>query len=235
MHYLRKFLNSITESSLTESVKLGYSAIFENIDLEEIPHNIFSGEVIAYHGSPSKSITMFNTDGRGKTKGTGVFFSDSASIANTYAGNGKVYTVKLNFKNALVIDADGANWNSIDLMGNARGYLLVNPVTGDEYGYETNKEDANYKLSDLENDGYNVVIEPTIDPDNAYSTDDIARIAKENGFDGLIIHNVIDSKDNWKTNELSSIYVIFDNQKINLHESGCVSDLPHTTHDPSAI
>lgn len=48
------------------------------------------------------------------------------------------------------------------------------------------------------------------------STDDIAAFADENGYDGVIIHNVRDNSDNDSTSHVSEVYVVFEQNQMKL-------------------
>jgi hypothetical protein len=71
--------------------------------------------LVVYHGG-NADIEIFNTEGRGKTSGTGAFFTDDSRVANNYpnqTSGGNVAPAFLSLKNPLIVDARGANWNDI--------------------------------------------------------------------------------------------------------------------------
>ncbi len=62
---------------------------------------------VYYHGSENAGFTEFDTEGKGKTRGTGAFFADSFSMAAGYSGSKKdapVYTPEQIFADPSVID-----------------------------------------------------------------------------------------------------------------------------------
>ena len=62
---------------------------------------------VYYHGSEKAGFTEFETDGKGKTRGTGAFFADNFSMAKGYSGSSDdapVYTPEQIFANPEVID-----------------------------------------------------------------------------------------------------------------------------------
>lgn len=148
--------------------------------------------LVVYHGT-NADISTFNVEGQGKTSGAGVFFSDNAQVANTYAlqrDGANVAPVYLNLKTPMVIDAQGANWDTID-----DGAMLTLP---------DGSQDSLYDYLGFE---YG----------EQASTDDIARVARETGnYDGVIIQNVRDRGPNSTRDmrEESNIYVAFEPTQI---------------------
>jgi len=158
-----------------------------------------SGQPIVVYHARSGDFGEFNTAGRGKTKGTGAFFSSSSDVASTYAvgGNENIVPVYLSMKRPVVIDANGANWSDIDMtakistpeikVSDIEEQKLLAELTGstvDESSMKTIPA-AEMSLGDLKIN--NKVI------DKKVNTDDIARWARKMGYDGLIIKNVVDS------------------------------------------
>ena len=126
--------------------------------------------LVLYHGAKTGDITQFGTTGgKGKTFGTGLFLSPDATVANTYTPRregGSIYPVYVSLKNPLVVDFAGQNWNQGD--NNA----VIELADG--------TQDA---LLDYFGAGQ----------DETISTDDVARLARERGHDGVIIRNVVDN------------------------------------------
>lgn len=120
-----------------------------------------------YRGTREGSDNLI-TEGRGKTAGTGAWFVDTPDVANTYAGGrgGEVLAAYTKKGNDLVVDAGGKNWNDIG--------------TGD----------AIVELPDGTQE--NVFDLFGFYPGDTASTDDIARAAREAGYDSVTIENVID-------------------------------------------
>lgn len=166
---------------------------------------------IAYHGSSLKLGSLDTGHGIGKTKGIGLYLSDSAEVARTYAGsNGYVYTVSFDLHNPFEIDFEGSNWNNFDYDGSATSYF-ISDSNGNELEWFSNLEDAKFAESNYD---YPVTIEKDVNLDSAYSTDDIARMAKSEGHDGAIIYNVIDSANTDMIKKPSTVYIIFSSNSI---------------------
>lgn len=183
--------------------------------------------LVVYHGT-SKDITVFNPDeGKGKTYGTGSFFSSNPDTSATYTGGvngGNIMPVYLRMEKPAVLDAQGANWNRLNK--NTRITLpevTVSAQTDEDLLAElydstpdqgtTRKLKArNTTLGRLLPDDFRYV-------DDYGSTDDIARWARQKGYDGLIIHNVVDQGPtgnfaNEKSSEPSTIYVAYDANQV---------------------
>ena len=87
--------------------------------------------LVVYHGTLDSDFSVFDTNGKGKTSGTGAFFTSQKKIAETYSDtpklvqayeeDGKIYSesstghfpVYLNIRNPYIIDAKGKNWNNL--------------------------------------------------------------------------------------------------------------------------
>lgn len=126
--------------------------------------------IVLYHGAKTGDITAFGTTGgRGKTAGTGLFMSADPTVANTYTPRregGSMYPVYVSLQNPLIVDFAGQNWNQ----GGADAVIELGDGTQDA-------------LLDYFGAG----------PDETVSTDDVARLARERGHDGVIIRNVVDN------------------------------------------
>jgi hypothetical protein len=153
----------------------------------------------AYHGT-DKDIFEFDVDaGMGARSGTGTWLTDSTDIAETYAKNrgGSTYPLKINTKNMATVDVGGANWNNIPIDD---VYLDM----GDGMNFDL----KHFMRQDLE---------------GLTSTNDIARVAKEIGAEGVIFKNVndvgphrynIEGKVGGSDRPLSTNYVVFDPKNI---------------------
>lgn len=159
----------------------------------------YSGSPLpVYHGSKT-DFDSFSIEGQGKTYGTGAYFTDNPKVAATYTTNGPIYPVYLSIKNPLIVDVAGANWDSID-----RNAVIELPDG----------------TQDSLHDYMGVYQEDDI------ATDDIARYAKTEGYDGAIIYGVRDrgynSEPSMRTE--STIYVIFNsNQAKSVFNKGTYS------------
>jgi hypothetical protein len=158
-----------------------------------------AGQPIVVYHARAGDFDSFDTAGRGKTKGTGAFFSSSADVASTYGvkGDENIVPAYLSMKRPVVIDANGSNWSDIDMgakisvpeikVSDIEEQQLLAELTGsavDESAMKTIPA-AEMSLGELKIN--NKLI------DRKVNTDDIARWARKMGYDGLIIKNVIDS------------------------------------------
>lgn len=130
----------------------------------------------------------------GKSAGTGTFFSSSPAVAATYntSSEHNMVPAYLSLKKPFIVDFNGANWN--------RG-----------------GEDAIVKLADGSEDDllsyFNAARDETV------STDDVARLAREQGYDGVIINNVMDHGPAGRfatkeAEEPSTVYIAFKPEQI---------------------
>ncbi len=206
--------------------------------------------LVVYHGTRKGGFDRFDTSGKGKTDGTGAFFTASVSGAMTYSNTKRIidaapdameiaadpekfgwkaeeedggwavtdpsgyvhwsedreqafvegakeiadeakdgnYAVYLSLQNPLIVDFNGANWDS-------RGgeEWFVEDENGDGLEYFTNEDDLNEFVDnwDEEANGPLKIIKSNDNP-NRESTDDIARQAREDGYDGVIFENITD-------------------------------------------
>ena len=164
-------------------------------------------KIIAYHGSKARFNQAGVDHSHGKTSNIGLYLSDSKDIARTYAGRtGYVYEIELSLNNPMVVDFEGVNWDSFDYDGTATSYFILDSE-GNELGWYSNLPDAEFAESDFDEP---VKIVKDVDPEKTWSTDDIARNAKREGHDSVVIENVIDSADK-SVREPSTVYVVFDN------------------------
>lgn len=158
------------------------------------------GRPLVVHHGTSADIQVFNTQGgRGKTHGTGVFFSSRPEVASTYAGGhgGNVMPVYLKLHQPVVLDAGGRNWNRLGKSTKIR--LPAIEVADDEdeillaalqdrvpkLGDRKKLRERSTTLGRLFPDEFQY-------SDDTFSVDDIARWARKTGYDGLIIRNVMD-------------------------------------------
>lgn len=155
--------------------------------------------LVVYHGSDS-DIEVFKTDGQGKTSGAGAFFTSNPAVASTYTQptrGGNISAVYLKIESAAELDAAGANWNrlggktkvslpAVEVSDQADENLLAElegrePVVGATKKLKARKTTLGKLFPD--EFGYD---------DDFASTDDIARWARKQGYDGLAIANVVD-------------------------------------------
>jgi hypothetical protein len=153
--------------------------------------------IVAYHATGKEIDQLDPTMASGKSAGSGTFFSSNPYTASTYAlgESPNVIPAYLDFKRPMVVDAQGANWNRLNKKAKVdlpdAKQTTLGRIFGDELRYV----------------------------DDYASTDDLARYAKQQGYDGLVVRNVVDHgpAGRFSTDEAlepSDIYVAFDKQNI---------------------
>ena len=155
--------------------------------------------LVVYHGTGGDFDTFNTGGGKGKTFGTGAFFSSNPATASTYApgDGGNLRPVYLSLQHPVIVNAGTRNWNRIgksaridlpavevsdqadeDLLAG----LLDRPAT----------PNAMKKLKARSTTLGRMFPDEMRYVDDFMSTDDMARWAKSQGYDSLIIHNVAD-------------------------------------------
>lgn len=132
--------------------------------------------LVVYHGTGKDFGGVFNTQGgTGKTFDTGAFFTASTDVADSYTNGSapNVAPVYLNLTNPLVVEVDGANWDRIP----QKSKVLL-PAIGK--GKEKRSNVRNLFKGEWDY------------PDDTAATDDIARWARKQGYDGVIFRGVVD-------------------------------------------
>ena len=82
----------------------------------------------------------------------------------------------------------------------------------------TNKADADHFRDSADRF---IEIEKGTDPDYSFSTDDLVREAREEGFDGVIINNVVDEGSTGGSGSPETVYVAFKPEQIkSTHNQG---------------
>lgn len=176
--------------------------------------------LVVYHGTWSK-IDAFNTEGgRGKTFGTGAFFSSSPDVSSTYASGGSpnVMPVYLALQNPAAFDAKGKNWNAIAKSAGVR--LPASIVPDSEEGLVAELEGRGADPSATKSLKAKNTILGRLWPnefgygDETASTDDLARWARKQGYESAVIENVKDHGPTAKfstdaSREPATIYVAF--------------------------
>lgn len=162
--------------------------------------------MVVYHGTEKAGFNIFDTEGgTGKTFGTGAFFAENERGASTYSGvmrgvdistdedfNPKYdgdagnYAVYLKIESPEQVDFDGKNWDSF---GASEEWYAVNE-DGETVEYFTSEDDAYFYRDNTAEEP--VEIEKSMDFSDAASTDDLTRRARDDGFDGIIMNNIMD-------------------------------------------
>jgi hypothetical protein len=176
-------------------------AISSEIAARVLPETKVASEtnqpIVAYHATGKEINQLDPAMASGKSAGTGTFFSSNPYTASTYAlgESPNVIPAYLDFKRPMVVDAQGANWNRLNKKAKVdlpdAKQTTLGRIFGDELRYV----------------------------DDYASTDDLARYAKQQGYDGLVVRNVVDHgpAGRFSTDEAlepSDIYVAFDKQNI---------------------
>jgi len=123
--------------------------------------------IVVYHARRGDFESFDPLKSEGKSAGTGTFFSSSPDVAATYntSSEHNIVPAYLSLKKPFVVDFNGANWNQ----GGSEALVKLPDGTDDDL---------------LSYFGAGV--------DEVVSTDDVARLAREQGYDGVIIRNVVD-------------------------------------------
>jgi hypothetical protein len=177
--------------------------------------------IVVYHARRNDFESFDPDRAEGKSKGTGTFFSSSPDVAATYntSSEHNIVPAYLSLKNPVIVDGGGANWNKI--AGDAKVYLpgikqsakedelLLSELTGSKPDLNATRtlKEQDSSVKDVFKGNLSVFNETA-------TTDDIARWARSQGYDGVIFKNVVDhgpagrfSTD--KAFEPSNIYVAF--------------------------
>lgn len=184
-----------------------------------------NGQPIVVYHARSGDFGEFDTSGRGKTKGTGAFFSSSADVASTYAigKNENIVPVYLSMKSPVVIDVNGAHWSNVDMsakvslpeikVSDVESQRVMAELTGEAIDESATRTlpAAEIALGELRIN--NKII------DKKVNTDDIARWARKQGYDGVIIKNVIDTGPSGRympdaAIEPNDVYIAFNPEQI---------------------
>ena len=171
---------------------------------------------IVYHGAKNgKGFSVFDTDGKGKTQGTGAWFTSDPMNAREYI-RGSVrenfYATFLNIRNPFVFEANGCNWHEL-------GDVYIYDTKTDDYIYEKdngeyfhNKEDAyEYiettltKNSKRKSHRYEVRVD-----ESRNTTDQIVRDtwSGDNTHDGVIFTDILDGAGYHGMSMPSTVYII---------------------------
>ena len=156
--------------------------------------------LVMYHGSNADISEFITTGGRGKTYGTGAFFTSSPYTANTYVaggGGGNVTPVYVSLKNPVVVDGDGAYWNRLG--ANVRVSLptiTVSDLDNERLAAELEEREVDWDAS-VTREALSASLGEMFPgelqyDDDALSTDDLARWARSQGYDGVVFQNVVD-------------------------------------------
>lgn len=148
---------------------------------------------VVYHGTVHGGFRVFDVDGRGKTEGTGAFFTSDKRVAEGYSANfhtggvnPEVYACFLNIREPYEVDFEGNSWNRVP--DRASGYFVH--YDNGESEWFSNRADADFAVS-----GYDGKAKIEEDWEESPTLDDLAREVweEEPNKDGIIAKNVVDS------------------------------------------
>lgn len=182
--------------------------------------------IVVYHARRGDFEAFDPNKSEGKSGGTGTFFSSSPDVAATYntSSEHSIVPAYLSFQNPMIVDAGGSNWNRIgrdakvylpEIKQSAKDdELLLSELTG-----STPDLNATRTLKEQKTTMRNVFKGEMEYDDDFASTDDIARWARSQGYDGVIIKNVVDHGpagrfSTEKAYNPSNIYVAFEPTQI---------------------
>lgn len=181
---------------------------------------------VVYHGRDG-DFSRFNAQGGpGKTSGTGAFFSSKPIVADTYATGteANVAPVYLSLQKPAIFDAQGKNWNSVPQ--SAKADLPATEVSDQadedllaELEGRPAKSGVTRKLKARKTTVREIFKGEWDYDDDTATTDDLARWARSQGYDGVIIRNVKDRgpSGRFSTEEAAEpgvIYVAFSPSQI---------------------
>jgi hypothetical protein len=183
----------------------------------------------AFHGTGIDFTEFAANGGHGKTRGTGVFASESPSVASAYASgeSPQVLPVYLRQVDNAAVDAAGANWNKLNKNTRVSTPAISTPamtqadaaLLAELEGLSAPASIGN-KTVRARNTNLGRIFKGEMRyADDYASTDDIARWARDNGYGGLTVSNVIDRGPSgaFHTAEAglpSNVHVVFDPRNI---------------------
>jgi len=135
---------------------------------------------------------------KGKSSDTGIWFTDSPDRANTYAGSfsgGNVTPALLNQGNTLTVEAASKNWNRLGpqtkvsapkiTVIDSQDVDLLNQLGISAAPKEITKKSINKTLKKMFPDDFKW--------DDYFTTDDLARFGRREGYDSSQFSNVVDT------------------------------------------
>lgn len=171
---------------------------------------------VVYHGTPHE-FTVFGKETKSKKKHTfkdTFFFNDSEEVAKSY---GKLIPVFLNITNPIEVDFEGGSWRGekieIAVVYDRTGAILKS-------GFNSTEEAETWKEAFLSDnpayaaDASYVKVDDRAITGRGPSTDEYAKQAKEEGYDGCIFTNVTDAAEYELADTPVTDYVAFSPSQI---------------------
>jgi hypothetical protein len=160
--------------------------------------------LVVYHGTSNKFSEF---------KGKKHFFTSSRDLADAYGSKGAM-PVYLNIKNPLIVDAYG---QSFDNIVNAQGFKkMQKDLTEKDYQMLAKLHDMSIQeiKEFFPNEGEQMVNLASAYGQKGKSADAWADYAKQNGYDGVIIKDVVDNTG-WENADIRATdYIVFDPKQI---------------------
>jgi hypothetical protein len=222
----KKWFGNYEEAKKNESGVWGDPNVSKVVDSNGNP-------LVVYHGSDKSGFTVFGKPSRGFQKVDGAYyFAENKDTARSYArGTSKeakldevdpesgyydsragLYPVYLDLKNPYEYNMEGANWDGTRYkqyqVVDGNGDIIYTPD-----GRQHLSKDEAEKLAE-ENSFEDAEVEES--PDEWQDTDSIVRTAMKDGYDGVIIRDVVDQggTDVGSSYEPTTIYVAFEPTQI---------------------
>lgn len=177
--------NIDTVADLVTAVK-GYDPDFQPKPSSKVVNQDGTPKVV-YHGTDAE-FTVFNESTRDwEGRENGIWFTDNKNVGKSYSHK-EPMAVYLNMKNPLVVDVKGGTSRYIEAPKHAfdkeMGYITA-------YGSLTKAERGKY-----------------------WDSIDYISYARDKGYDGVIFENMADSGLVDITDEISTVYAVFDSEQI---------------------
>ena len=174
--------------------------------------------LVVYHGTTNTNsdysrFTVFGKTDKGRRTSDGMhFFSSSRDVAGSMGSN--VYDVFIFFRNPLVIDSAGNEFGAI--RDHSGGIVKIKDLTPTQkkqlckaFDFTPEELEQSYKPEDdIDLVQAGVIKRPE------KSSNEWAKYAKENGYDGVIFKNLRDGADLVAMQTPSDVFVVFDSTQI---------------------
>ena len=180
-------------------------------------------KVTAYRGTNGGDPVTSNKSGA-------TFWDSKKNVANMYGTNSSdktLWSSELSFNNPLVIDAKKQKYGDISYLGDGadKASKAILELTKRENQLRESLEKSTksgleevamaYELQDVCRQ-IKKISDDTSNPYGTHSSDWFAEYAKNNGYDGLHIKNVLDTPDSYAKNgtEVSDVFVTFQREQL---------------------